>query len=71
MRYIILALCLLSAGCVDRGKCLAGYVQHHHDNAYTECIGNRCTFYEADDYDTLVCTKWEFPNGRVEKDDKK
>lgn len=82
-RGLLLLLCLAAVGCVDRGKCLKGHTHHHHLDAYTtfDCmpalnlytgqITTECgTHYHwAEDWDEYVCDQWEFPNGRMEKDD--
>lgn len=79
----VLGLCLLGCACeVDRGRCLRQRVEKHHTDAHFayECLptmnfdgelGIDCdnNWKPARDWTVTICTEWEFPNGRMEKDD--
>lgn len=82
-----IAIALLLVACEpspDYGRCLQSHVEHHHTDAHEDFVclpamdmdGNltiRCQleYVAARDWDEVVCDQWEFPKGRMEKDDDK
>lgn len=80
MRLMLMLACLSLAACgPDKGRCLKAHNETRHVEGYTSIeplhIGE-ITIYTSEyhppyDYEEFVCDQWEFPNGRMEKDDPK
>lgn len=68
-------LAVIAIGCEpDRGRCLAPRVVPHHTDGYfglaLDGDGDlTVTWVDAEDWNVTVCDRWEFPNGRAEKED--
>ncbi len=72
-KVLVLLAVLACVGCEpDRGVCLASHeVQHHHDMSVQIIKSGDVDIpivHPGYDYTVTVCDKWEFPNGRVERD---
>lgn len=62
---------------LDRGQCLQPRVVAHHTDEEFSCvptigfdgdIGISCNTEPAHDWTETVCDRWEFPNGKAERD---
>ncbi len=69
-----IAITMMTACELDRGKCLRQHVEHHHKDAYFgyeyDFIDDdfELKFHNAEDWNITICDEWEFPNGKAEKD---